>query len=124
MTAPTLRDRLAKALRGKHNSSDSRPSYRAADALVPVVEDEIRRRGLAVADPDSLLHELDEARQRAEQAERERDEAGAALQRSRDALAAFDGRGVITLEGANWDIPTPAEIRDAWRASLDQPETT
>lgn len=61
---------------------------------------------------------------RAEQAERERDEARAALRRSRDALAAFDGRGVITPEGANWDIPAPAEIRDAWRASLDPPEGT
>lgn len=35
------------------------------------------------------------------------------LARSRAALAAFDGRGVN-----NFDIPTPAEVLNAWRDSL------
>lgn len=43
--------------------------------------------------------------------------AKAALQRSREALDAFDGRGVN-----NFDIPTAGEVLNAWRASLDGQE--
>lgn len=44
-------------------------------------------------------------------------DAHAALGRSRTALAAFDGRGVN-----NFDVPTPREVLDAWRAALDRPK--
>lgn len=40
----------------------------------------------------------------------------AIIDRSRAALAAFEGRGVN-----NFDIPTPGEVRDAWRDSLTEP---
>lgn len=46
-------------------------------------------------------------------------QAEATVQRSREALAAFDGRGVSTPEGTDWNIPTAGEVLDAWRASLD-----
>lgn len=85
MTAPTLRDQLAKALRGKYDSTDSRPSYRAADAVLPVVRaalDEREHDAVGTrqdADYWRLRAEqaadlLAEQTQRAEQAERERND--------------------------------------------------
>lgn len=80
------RDRLAKALRGKHDSTDARPSYRAADALLPVVE------AALAAEQETVSRVMEETLTqwiaRAQKAERERDEA---LQR------------LAELEGAlNW----------------------
>ena len=52
------------------------------------------------------------------------DRAEAVIERSRAALAAFDGRGQLGPETFNFDVPTPREVLDAWRASLDVSETS
>ncbi|OLT13034.1 hypothetical protein BJF79_03805 [Actinomadura sp. CNU-125] len=85
-----------------------------ADAALPVVEAALARaRASCCEDGERTYGEMERhLTERAEKAE-------ATVQRSREALAAFDGRGVN-----NFDIPTPAEVLDAWRASLDQPEAT
>jgi hypothetical protein len=113
----TLRDRLAKALRGKYDSSDTRPSYRAADAVLPVVEAALTKQTQRAeqAEPCGDEHPLSGVRctrpqghdthlargdawtrladdtidkwwGRAQRAERERDEARAAVAEARAAL--------------------------------------
>lgn len=42
----------------------------------------------------------------------------------RDALAAFNGRGVISVGHANFDIPTAGEVIAAVRQALEQPTGT
>jgi len=57
-----LRDRLAKALRGKYESTDPRPSYRAADGLLPAVEAWAAEQTKPVQQQrDSLLADLKKA---------------------------------------------------------------
>lgn len=63
--------------------------------------------------PDEVIDGLHQSlREQAEATEKAED----IIARSRAALASFDGRGVN-----NFDIPTAAEVLDAWRTSLDQP---
>lgn len=44
------------------------------------------------------------------------------LARVQTALASFDGRGVITPDGGNLDIPTVGEVLDAVRTALTEPD--
>lgn len=126
MTAPTLRDQLAKALRGKHASTDSRPSYRAADAVMPVVqaalvEQQHIAESLDVAN-DNLRALLTEQRQRAEDAVRQRDGFYADLKKAEQALA-----GIVQMCRTALIPPINAGAAVLARrilARIDQPEGT
>lgn len=48
-------------------------------------------------------------------------DAEAAIARVQAALASFDGRGVITPDSGNLDIPTAGEVLDAVRTALTEP---
>lgn len=101
-----LRDRMADAIRqvvrispgpsaladlnaGRSIAISGGEADDAALAALPVVEEEIRRRGLAVADPDSLLRELDEARQSRAWHKRASEELLADLEKAEHAIASI-----------------------------------
>jgi len=45
----------------------------------------------------------------------------ATVARVREALASFDGRGVLGIDHINFDIPTASEVIAAVHAALDEP---
>jgi hypothetical protein len=85
MCPPDLRDQLAKALRGKYDSEDHRPSYRAADAAMPVVQAALTEQTKRAEQAEELLRIAHDTSNRSEaeraRAARQRDEAIAALTR-------------------------------------------
>lgn len=59
-----------------------------------------------------------------EQQKQRADQAEATTARVRDALASFDGRGVLAPGAVNLDIPTAGEVLNAVRAALDAPASS
>lgn len=99
---------------------------RAADAYGQ--RDRLRQRIAALADRWQLPGHIsmpDAAAEIAEALDREQwVPAPDPIARVRDALASFDGRGVLAVGATNLDIPTAGEVLDKVRAALDGPEPT
>lgn len=88
-------------------------------------------------DAAPTVTDWEQQKQRADQAEKERGEweatayrhakhwrtAAATVTRVHEALASFDGRGVIAIGHVNLDVPTAGEVLDAVRHALDPAAT-
>lgn len=123
----TLREQLTEALTARLSpQAGTATADDLADVALVVVspalderDDEIARLRERWEASQLHCHELIDRAERAESITGEqagRQAAEARLAHSREALAAFDAP-----EGFHWDVPTPGEVLDAWRASLAEP---
>jgi hypothetical protein len=129
-----LRDRIAEALTAKfiarHGGADEiiRSAHRDhADAILPVVEDAIARYRMQVDDPDSLLTQLDQARDAIADERRGRLAAEAAVRRVREVAENEEERVARGFGYQFGGKPFPASIltRDVLAAlDAEQPKET